>query len=43
MVPMLQRVFLTTDALSDNFESFLKKDPKGIAAIKQALARRSEV
>lgn len=30
---------ITTDALSDNFDSLLKKDPKIIAAIKQAFAR----
>lgn len=29
---------ITTDALSDNFDSLLKKDPKVIAAIKQAFA-----
>lgn len=30
---------ITTDALSDNFDGFLRKDPKVIAAIKQAFAR----
>lgn len=30
---------ITTDALSDNFDSLLRKDPKVIAAIKQAFSR----
>lgn len=30
---------ITTDALSDNFDVFLRKDPKVIAALKQAFAR----
>lgn len=30
---------ITTDALSDNFDGLLRKDPKAIAALKQAFAR----
>jgi hypothetical protein len=30
---------ITTDALSDNFDSILRKDPKVIAAIKKAFSR----